>query len=167
VNFLVADVPMAYKVIITRPTLSMVKAVIAPYLLLIQFELDDGRVGKLSGDQRMACKCYYVSLKLLKSKEETAVQESSRLCKLANKGAPEAVMMLSASVEDHRRPHLEPTTEVIEIPLDNSRLSAWFTLVMYLHLRSRWHLFSCYSNIRMCLPLNLQNCQVFLLMSYV
>jgi len=63
VNFL--DVPMAYNVIIRRPTLSQVKAVIAPYLLVTQFELDDGRVGKLFENQRMAPECYYVSLKLL------------------------------------------------------------------------------------------------------
>jgi len=42
VNFLVVDVPMAYNVIIGRPTLSMLKVVVAPYLLLMQFELDDG-----------------------------------------------------------------------------------------------------------------------------
>jgi len=65
VNFLVVDVPMAYNVIIGRPTLSVLKAVVALYLLLMQFELDDGRVGKLFGDQRMARECYYVSLKSL------------------------------------------------------------------------------------------------------
>ena len=58
VNFLVVDVPMAYNIIIGRPTLSVLKAVVAPYLLLMQFELDDGRVGKLFGDQRMAWECY-------------------------------------------------------------------------------------------------------------
>jgi len=65
VNFPVVDVPMAYNVIIGCPTLNAVKAVVAPYLLLVQFELDDGWVGKLFGDQRMACKCYYISLKSL------------------------------------------------------------------------------------------------------
>jgi len=58
VNFLVVDVSMAYNVIIGRPTLNAVKAVVAPYLLLMQFELNDGRVGKLFGDQRMARECY-------------------------------------------------------------------------------------------------------------
>jgi len=65
VTFLMVDISMTYNVIIGRPTLSAVKAVIAPYLLLMQFELDDGRVGKLFGDQRMARECYYVSLKSL------------------------------------------------------------------------------------------------------
>jgi len=98
-NFLVVDVPMAYNIIIERPTLSMVKAVIAPYLLLMQFELDDGRVRKLFGDQRMACECYYVSLKSLGRKEETALAESSRPYKLVKKGDSEAVMILLASAE--------------------------------------------------------------------
>jgi len=77
VNFQVVDLPMAYNVIIGRPTISMVKAVIAPYLLLMQFELDDGRVRKRFGDQRMARERYYVSLKSLGRKEETALAESS------------------------------------------------------------------------------------------
>jgi len=63
VNFLVVDVPLAYNVIIGHPTLGTIKAVIAPYLLLVQYELDDGRVRKLFGDQRMARECYYVGLK--------------------------------------------------------------------------------------------------------
>ena len=35
VNFLVVDIPMAYNIILGHPTLSVVKAVIAPYLLLM------------------------------------------------------------------------------------------------------------------------------------
>jgi len=54
VDFLVVDVPMAYNVILERPTLHKVKAIIASYLLQLQFEADDGSVGKLQGDQRMA-----------------------------------------------------------------------------------------------------------------
>jgi len=46
VNFLVVDIPMVYNVILWSPTLSAIKVVIAPYVLLMQFELDDGRVGK-------------------------------------------------------------------------------------------------------------------------
>jgi len=36
VDFLVVDVPMAYNVILGRPTLHKVKAIIAPYLLQLQ-----------------------------------------------------------------------------------------------------------------------------------
>jgi len=45
---------MAYNAILRRLTLNAIKVVIAPYLLLMQFELDDRRVGKLHGDQKMA-----------------------------------------------------------------------------------------------------------------
>ena len=121
VNFLVVDVPMAYNVIIERPTLSMLKAVVAPYLLLMQFELDDRGVGKLFGDQRMARECYYVSLKSLGRKEEAPVTELSGPSKSAKKGDPEAVMTLLASAEDHGRSRPEPTVEIEEIPLDDNR----------------------------------------------
>jgi len=43
-NFLVVDVPMAYNIILGCPTLHSVKAVIALYLLQLQFESDDGSV---------------------------------------------------------------------------------------------------------------------------
>ena len=37
VTFLVVDYPMTYNVILGRPTLSAIKAIITPYLLLMQF----------------------------------------------------------------------------------------------------------------------------------
>ena len=49
-DFLVVGVPTAYNVILGWPTLNKVKVVIASYLLQLQFETDDGRVGKLQGD---------------------------------------------------------------------------------------------------------------------
>jgi len=54
VDFLVVDVPMAYNVILGRPTLHKVKAVIALYLLQLQFEAHNGSIGKMRGDRRMA-----------------------------------------------------------------------------------------------------------------
>ncbi|KAJ8423888.1 hypothetical protein Cgig2_002938 [Carnegiea gigantea] len=54
VNFLVVDVPMAYNVILGRPTLHKVKAIIASYLLQLQYKADNGNVGKLLGDQQTA-----------------------------------------------------------------------------------------------------------------
>jgi len=42
VNFLVVDIPMAYNVILELPTLGAIKAIAAPYLLLMEFELHDG-----------------------------------------------------------------------------------------------------------------------------
>ena len=58
VDFLVLNVPTAYNVIIGRLTLHRVKAIVAPYLLQLQFETDDGDIGELRGDQRTARECY-------------------------------------------------------------------------------------------------------------
>jgi len=65
VDFLVVDVPTAYNVILGRPTLHKVKAVIASYLLQLQFKTNDGSIGEMRGDQQMARECYLVSIKSL------------------------------------------------------------------------------------------------------
>jgi len=44
--------------------------------------------------------------------------EASRLSKLSKTATPEVVMILSASAEEHRRPRLEPTTNMVDVPLD-------------------------------------------------
>ena len=54
VDFLVVDMPTAYNVILGCPTLHKVKAVIAPYLLHLQFEADDVSIGEICGDQQTA-----------------------------------------------------------------------------------------------------------------
>jgi len=120
INFIVVDIPIAYNINLGHPTLSAIKAVIAPYLLLMQFELDDGRVGKLFGDQRMPHECYYVSLKLSGRKDQAPPAESLWPSKLGKTRAPEAVMILSASTEEHGRPLPELAVNVIDVPLDNS-----------------------------------------------
>ncbi|KAJ8423711.1 hypothetical protein Cgig2_016462 [Carnegiea gigantea] len=62
IGFLVIDVPIAYNVILGRPTLHKVKAVIAPYLLQLHFKADDGNIGTMQRDQRRAQECYLVSI---------------------------------------------------------------------------------------------------------
>ncbi|KAJ8446972.1 hypothetical protein Cgig2_006600 [Carnegiea gigantea] len=54
IDFLVVDVPMAYNIILGQPTLHRVKAIIVSYLLQRQYKVDEGSVGKLQGDQRIA-----------------------------------------------------------------------------------------------------------------
>ena len=120
-NFLVVDVPVAYNVIIRRPTLGTIKAVVAPYLLLVQYELDDGRVEKLFRDQTMARECFCVSLKALGRGEETALIGPSQPCKSLRKENSETMTILPTSVEEHGRPRPEPVAEVEEIPLDSGR----------------------------------------------
>ena len=77
-RIVVVDIPMAYNVILGRPTLGAIKTVIAPYFLLMQFKLDDdGRVRALYGDQKMAHECYYVGLKSLGRKDECPLAKTS------------------------------------------------------------------------------------------
>ncbi|KAJ8420898.1 hypothetical protein Cgig2_006334 [Carnegiea gigantea] len=60
VDFLVVD-----NIILGRPTLHKIKVVIAPDLLQLQFEANDGSVGTMQGDQHTAGECYLVSIRPL------------------------------------------------------------------------------------------------------
>jgi len=59
-----------------------IKAIVESYLLLIQFELDDGGVKKPYGDQKMTRECYYVSLKFLRRKKNPSKEKICRQNKL-------------------------------------------------------------------------------------
>ncbi|XP_056688301.1 uncharacterized protein [Spinacia oleracea] len=63
VDFLVVDISLPYNIILGRPLLSKIKAAISVYQLLMQFELEDGSVGKIFGDQQVGRRCYVNSLK--------------------------------------------------------------------------------------------------------
>ena len=65
IDFLVVDAPTACNIILGRPTLYKVKAVIASYLLQLQYKGDDGRVRKLQGDECIAQECYPVGIRPL------------------------------------------------------------------------------------------------------
>ena len=64
--------------ILGRPTLNIMKAVVALYLLLIQFELDDGKVEKIirrleDGKGMLLCK-----FEILRTKADPPTSKSSR-----------------------------------------------------------------------------------------
>ena len=63
VRFLVVEELSAYNMILGRPTLNNSKAIIIPSLMLLKFERDNGTVGSLRGDQRMARECYLSNVK--------------------------------------------------------------------------------------------------------
>lgn len=46
-DFLVVDISLPYNVKMGKPTLNKVKAAISIYELLMQFEIDEGKVGKI------------------------------------------------------------------------------------------------------------------------
>ena len=60
IDFLVVDIPFPYNIIMGRPTLNKAKAAISTNQLLMQFETDDGKVGKIQGESTsnkgMLCK---------------------------------------------------------------------------------------------------------------
>ena len=51
VKFLVIRDLTAYNVILGRPTLNHIKAVIVTHLMLMKFKYDGGKIGSLYGDQ--------------------------------------------------------------------------------------------------------------------
>jgi len=84
VDVLIVDVPTAYNVFLGRPTLNKAKAVITPYLFQLQFQVDDGSIGEIRGDQWTTWECYLVSIKpLIKRAREHGTTEPPQIEKHA------------------------------------------------------------------------------------
>ncbi|XP_011074079.1 uncharacterized protein LOC105158875 [Sesamum indicum] len=62
IKFLVVDTPFAYNVILGRPGLNSIRAVISTYHMKVKFPTDRG-VGEVACDRKEARKCYNLSLK--------------------------------------------------------------------------------------------------------
>ncbi|XP_056688659.1 uncharacterized protein [Spinacia oleracea] len=62
VNFLIVKDLTAYNVILGRPTLNKIKAVVVTHLMLLKFVCDDGAIGTIHGDQQQARDCYLTTL---------------------------------------------------------------------------------------------------------
>ncbi|KAJ8424438.1 hypothetical protein Cgig2_003896 [Carnegiea gigantea] len=127
VDFLVIDVPMAYNVILRRPNLHKVKAVIAPYLLQLQFEADDGSIGEMHGDQQTAWECYLVNIRpLIERTKEQGPDGSSQADKRIR--ARPATMVVEALVihtfilAEPSRPRPEAAGDVEQVSLEEERL---------------------------------------------
>ncbi|XP_021835027.2 uncharacterized protein [Spinacia oleracea] len=52
----------AYNIILGRPTLNRVKAVVVTHLMLMKYVCDKGQVGTIHGDQQLARDCYLTTL---------------------------------------------------------------------------------------------------------
>ena len=61
-RFLVVDAPSAYNMLLGRPSLNAIKAIISVYHMMIKFPTVSG-VGMVRGDQRVARECYLASMK--------------------------------------------------------------------------------------------------------
>ena len=62
VRFLVVDAPLAYNMLLGRPSLNAIKAIPSAYHMMIKFPTVSG-VGMVRGDQRVARECYSASMK--------------------------------------------------------------------------------------------------------
>ena len=60
-NFVMVEAPLAYNVILGRPTLNQVRVVVSTYSLIVKFSSIQG-TGILTGDQAAARSCYVTSL---------------------------------------------------------------------------------------------------------
>lgn len=64
-NFIVVEFPSAYNVVMRRPILVELQAVVSIHHLMIKFPSAEG-VGTLQGDQRTARECYNSSISKVK-----------------------------------------------------------------------------------------------------
>ena len=62
VRFLIVDAPSGYNVLLGRPSLNAIKAILSAYHMVIKFPTTNG-VGMVRGDQCVARECYSASMK--------------------------------------------------------------------------------------------------------
>ncbi|XP_056688225.1 uncharacterized protein [Spinacia oleracea] len=62
IRFIIVANLTTFNIILGRPTLNNLKAVIVPHLLLVKFVGSNGRVGSLYGNQQLARDCYLSTL---------------------------------------------------------------------------------------------------------
>ena len=62
VKFLILDPPSAYNMLLGRPSLNAIKAILSAYHMVMKFPIENG-VGTVRGDQRVATECYSASMK--------------------------------------------------------------------------------------------------------
>ncbi|KAJ8432230.1 hypothetical protein Cgig2_024385 [Carnegiea gigantea] len=125
VDFLVVDVPAADNVILGRPILHKGKAVIASYLLQLQFDMDDKSVCKLQVDQRIAWECYLISIRPLvdRSVESRPIgpPPSDKKQRTVVPPLAEPLVIHTLPLPDPERPCPKVVNGIEEISLDKGR----------------------------------------------
>ena len=61
-RFLIVDAPLAYNLLLGRPSLNTIRAIPFAYHMIIKFPTANG-VGMVRGNQRVARECYSASMK--------------------------------------------------------------------------------------------------------
>ena len=68
VDFFVVDYPSTYNVILGRPTLNKIEAIVSRACLTMKFLTDDREIATIRADQITARRCYNASLEVVKKK---------------------------------------------------------------------------------------------------
>ncbi|XP_015931906.1 uncharacterized protein LOC107458222 [Arachis duranensis] len=63
IQYLIADCPIPYNIILRRPALNMFRAVISTLHLCVKFKAQDDKIATLHSDRQQARECYNASLK--------------------------------------------------------------------------------------------------------
>ncbi|XP_042459248.1 uncharacterized protein LOC122042916 [Zingiber officinale] len=114
-NFIAADAPSAYNVILGRPTLNEFWAVISTYCQKIKFPMDD-KVGEVRSDQLTARRCY---VEMVRS--ETRVTQKN-LCLEVNTITEKPLMLAYEEKEEFQiHPSRSETTTFIVIDLESAK----------------------------------------------
>jgi len=66
IRYLVVNTPNSYNIIIGRPSFNQLGALLSTKFLVMKYPPDNGRVGTIKGDHKVARECYLASLKLQK-----------------------------------------------------------------------------------------------------
>ena len=63
IRYLVVNSPNSYNIVIGRPSFNRLGALLSTKFLVMKYPLDNGGVGTIKGDQKVARECYLASLK--------------------------------------------------------------------------------------------------------
>lgn len=106
VRYLVINSPSSYNIIIGRPSFNLLGAFLSAKFLVMKYPLNDGKVGTIRGDQKIARECYHNSLRLQKAKK-----------KPNNEITHEVNMIDLDPREDFQQERLVPTEDLKEISI--------------------------------------------------
>ena len=73
VDFLVVNCLSTYNVILGRPTLNKIRAIVSTTCLTMKFFVDDGEITTIRADQVAAQRCYNASLEVVKKEPQAEI----------------------------------------------------------------------------------------------
>lgn len=76
VRYLVVNSPNSYNIIIGRSSFNLLGAFLSTKFLVMKYPLDNGKVGTMKGDQKIAKECYHNNPRLQKGKKKANNDES-------------------------------------------------------------------------------------------